>query len=197
VALRLLTAWGFIFGGVGVAGFSIARSTLDLIEALISLSLATIVITGAGSIALRKRRLRSFTGRQHEFCGKNLNNLAEDYSECWLVTTQKSYPELVLPCSLPRALHELPRPYSSPSDHSHIDVLGAKRVGRSLSPYICNRRGHSKIVQRKRRTLNADKSNRQTLELPSRVLIDPISLDSICLSFSRLTRHRKQLMFQI
>jgi len=47
MALRLLTAWGFIFGGVGVAGFSIARSTLDLIEALICLSLATIVITGA------------------------------------------------------------------------------------------------------------------------------------------------------
>jgi len=70
MALRLLTAWGFIFGGVGVAGFSIARSTLDLIEALICLSLATIVITGAGSIALRKRRLKSFTGRQHEVLQK-------------------------------------------------------------------------------------------------------------------------------
>ena len=70
MALRLLTAWGFIFGGVGVAGFSIARSTLDLIEALICLSLATVVITGAGSIAQRKRRLKNFTGRQHEVLQK-------------------------------------------------------------------------------------------------------------------------------
>jgi len=54
MALRLLTAWGYIFGGVGVAGFSIARSTLDLIEALICLSLATIVITAPGASRCEK-----------------------------------------------------------------------------------------------------------------------------------------------